>query len=116
MPIEVSIPADSSRSGVRGPVAARSAVFASFLAASLATLLGPLRNLLPVSIAGAEHSYILLAPVMVLGLFYMERRNIFRDLKYSLCPGTLIILGGLSIAAAAVISAQLKADSRLSLE
>jgi exosortase len=117
MPVEVSIHSDSSRVGVRGPVAARNTLFALLMAASAVAFWSPLRNLVTLCMGSEEYSYILLIPVMVLGLFYLEQRIIFKHLHYSVGAGTLVIVAGLSVAGAgAVLSSQFSANSRLSLE
>lgn len=117
MPLEVSIHADGSRLDVRRPVAARNTLFALLMAASVVAFWAPLRNLLTLCMGSEEYSYILLIPVMVLGLFYLEQRTVFQHLDYSLSAGTVVILGGLLVAGAgAVLSSQFSANSRLSVE
>ena len=117
MPVEVSIHADSSRVDVRRPVVARTALFALLMAASVVALRAPLRNLLSLCLSSEEHSYILLIPVLVAGLFYLEKKIIFWRIHYSLGAGALVILTGVSVAAAAtVLLDYFSANSRLSLE
>lgn len=79
----------------------RSAVLAAFVAASVAAFWGPLRTLYTVSRGSGEYSYLLLIPIMVLGLFYIERERIFRGLRYSLRAGLPVIAAGAAIALAA---------------
>lgn len=117
MPVEVSVDADDSRLDVRRPVAARNTLFALLIATWALAFWSPLRNVVTLCMGSEEYSYILLIPVMVLGLFYVEQRTVFQHLHYSLGAGTLAILGGLSVAGAgAVLSSQFSADTRLSLE
>ena len=91
MPIELSIHADGSRLNVCRRLAARNTVLALLMAASVALFWAPLRNLVTLCMGSEEYSYILLIPIMVLGLFYLEQRTIFKDLHYSVGGGTLLI-------------------------
>jgi exosortase len=117
MPVEVSIHSDESRVDVRRRVVARDALFALLMASSAAAFWAPLRSLVTLCMGSEEYSYILLIPVMVLGLFYLEHGTVFKHLDYSVGAGTLVILGGISVAGAgAVLSSQFSANSRLSLE
>jgi exosortase len=117
MPVEVSIHSDGSRVDVRRPVAARNTLFALLMAVSAVAFWSPLRNLVTLCMGSEEYSYILLIPVMVLGLFYLEQGTVFKHLDYSLAAGALVILAGLSIAGCgAVLSTQFSAESRPSLE
>ena len=117
MPLEASIYADGSRLGVRRPVEARHALFALLMAASAVLFWQPLRSLVNVCTGSEEYSYILLIPVMVLGLFYLEYRTIFKHLRYSMGAGTIVVLGGLLVmGSGALLSNQFSADSRLSTE
>lgn len=117
MPVEVSVHAHPSRVDVRRPAAARNTLLALLMALSAAAFWASLRNLVTLCMGSEEYSYILLIPVMVLGLFYLEQRIIFKRLCYSLGTGTLVIVGGLLVAGTAVVlSSQLGGDGRLFLE
>jgi exosortase len=116
MPVEVSTHSDSSHVGFHSPVAARNTLFVLLMAASTSAFLVPLRNLVSLCMGNEEYSYILLIPIMVFGLFYLEHNSVFKHLRYSLGAGALVMSGGLSVAAGAVLCSQFSPDGRLSLE
>ena len=117
MPVEASIHSEQSGLEFHRPAAARNALFALLIAASAAAFWGPLRNLAALSLSSEEYSYILLIPVMVLGLFWLEQTTILKHLRYSVGAGILVVGGGLLVAGTGVVlSSRLGADSRLCLE
>lgn len=102
MPVNHSVE-ESARSDAAGfrfqtPWAGRTGILAAIIAASAMAFLTPLRNLVTVSRASADYSYLLLIPVIVVGLFYLERRRIFGRLHYSVGLGALIMAAGIAVA------------------
>lgn len=100
-----------------GRIAApRNIVFAALIATPVVALLGPVRDLLALCSQNQEYSYILLVPVFVLGLFWVERRKIFKRVEYAVRPGGLIAVAGAALATASwMLSAPLSVDVRLFL-
>ncbi len=116
-PLDLTVHSDGSGLELREPLTARNTLLALLIAVSLAGFWAPVRNLTTLSMGSDEYSYLVLIPAMVLGLFYIERRTIFRRIQYSLGAGTIVILGGLVTAgAAALLSGRFSVDDRLSLE
>lgn len=96
----VEAPTQPEVDGLRAQTlwARRTWLVAAIIAVSAIALLAPLRSLVTVSRGSDEYSYLLLIPVIVVGLFYLERKKIFRRLHYSIALGALIILAGIAAA------------------
>lgn len=117
VPVEISAQSGILRPEIRRSPVTRNVVFALLLAGSIVAFWTPLRNLVGLSIASVEYSYILLVPVLVLCLFYIESRSILRTVQYSVPSGVALICTGIAVAStASLLSNQVAVDSRLSLE
>ncbi|MGH9327554.1 MAG: exosortase/archaeosortase family protein [Terriglobia bacterium] len=121
MPIEQRLEeilrAEVERVNVRRHPSPRTILFVSLIAASALAALDPLRRLLLVSMGSDEYSYLVLIPIMVVGLFYLERKKIFQELHYSWGAGlALILVGAGIIGGSIVLSTRLSSATLLFLE
>lgn len=108
---------ETARSHLRGLLTPRNALMSVLVVVSALAFAGPLRRLAALSMSSDEYSYLALIPVIVLGLFYIKRNVVFRNLRYSVGLGTLVILAGAALAGAAVLTtARLTPDITLSLK
>jgi len=100
-----------------GRVVPRNLFFGLFVAVVVAVFWVPLKALWALSLQDETYSYISLIPPMILGLFYYERRRIFRDLRYSFRAGLpLLALGAVLGGVAAGSRAHLSPDGVSCLE
>ncbi len=115
--LETPVQPDVSRMPVRQLAAPRNVLFAGIVAASAIAFLTPLRNWVALSMGSDEYSYLVLIPAMVLGLLWLERIRIFRDVRYSPGAGTFLLLAGFATAAAGdLFSRSLGGETRLAVE
>jgi exosortase len=99
---------------IRDIAVPRTIVFALLITASVIVFLAPLQQLLSLSNNNADYSYIPLIPVIVLGLLWLERREVFKRIHYSWRAGGLITIAGIAVARmSAGLSSQLGVDDRL---
>jgi exosortase len=95
----------------------RNVLFVFLVAVSVFAFLMPLRNLLHLCLASEEYSYIVLIPVIVLGLFFVDREKIFQHADYSPGTGVLVILAGVVTAGTGTfLTAELGRGIPLALE
>jgi exosortase len=95
----------------------RNALFAGFIVASAIAFWAPLESVADLILHTTEYGYIGLIPVVVLGLFFVERRNVFHRVHYSLGAGTILLAAGIALGASAAKSFPLSGvETRLCLE
>lgn len=115
--LEVAVRPETARSHLRGLLTPRNALMSVLVVVAALVFAGPLRRLAALSMSSDEYSYLALIPVIVLGLFYIKRNAVFRNLRYAVGIGTLVILAGAALAGAAMLTtARLTPDVTLSLK
>lgn len=115
--LEVTVQPETAHSRLRGLLTQRNALMSVLLVVAALVFAGPLRRLVTLSMSSDEYSYLALIPVIVLGLFYIKRGAVFRNLRYAIGLGALVILSGAALAGAAVLaSVWLTPDVTLSLK
>ena len=94
----------------------RDMLFVAFVGVTIIGLWTDLQNLASLSVHNDEYSHTFLIPLMSLALLFFERKKVFRETHYSIGPGALVLLGGVTLAGfARVYSTGLGADSYLFL-
>ncbi len=111
----VELAVEMMRTGEGGVL--RVLFLAALLCLTAAAFMTPLRRLVALGLASEEYSYTLLIPIMVLTLFFVERKKIFQQIGYAVRGGALILLTGLAAAeVAAFFPPSPGAGWRLALE
>jgi exosortase len=93
-PLEIQPQDYTKHIDIAGLLATRNILFVLFIVASVIIYWTPLKSLAGLSLHSEEYSYIGMMPPLALFLFYVERRKIFANVRYSLVSGALLLLPG----------------------
>jgi exosortase len=94
----------------------RSVLFLLLIGASTLVFRVPLQKLLYLCLTSPEYSYIVLIPVMVVGLLFVERGRIFEHVKYSAGAGLLITLAGVATSTGTLLIGELPSGTPLPIQ
>jgi exosortase len=103
--LEIPIPREMEIANRQRQFSARTVVFALLFAMSGLALSEPLRRLFDLCMSSEDYSYILLIPLVILFLFYWERRKIFEEYRWSPGTGIALLVAGLATAITAAVLA-----------
>ncbi len=115
--LDLPVPAEIEEERVRSFAWVRRPLFVALMVISGFAFLKPIGRLFALCLSSQLYSYILLIPLVIVVLFYLERQKIFAHVRWSSGGGVAVMAAGLvGVAAAVILGARLSAPSWLALE